>query len=88
MFWNNGINIDVFGYFEYHIDATVTSLGHADWRLTCMYGEAQVSERYRTWDIMKSLVSVSPLPWLCLGDFNKVLRPSEHVDRDREGQHR
>ena len=27
---------------------------------------------------MKGLTSLNDLPWLCIGDFNEVLRPDEH----------
>lgn len=27
---------------------------------------------------MKNISTLSDLPWLCLGDFNEVLRPDEH----------
>ena len=50
------------------------------WRLTSsVYGEAQVSERHKTWDLLKDICGDSPLPWLCIGDFNEVLRSDEHV---------
>ena len=62
LFWNDAIKINVLGYSEYHIDATVSSLNSPDWRLTCVYGEAQVGERYKTWDTLKSLVATSSLP--------------------------
>ena len=52
---------------------------HSEWRLTCVYGEAQISERYKTWDLLKSLASANALPWLCIGDLNEVLNPHEHM---------
>jgi hypothetical protein len=55
------------------------------WRITFWYGEAQRSERYKTWDMMTRIRSDSDLPWLCIGDFNEVLRREEHMsvcDRD------
>lgn len=38
MFWYNEINIDVFGYSDYHIDAhvTLTLPDTEPWRLTCI----------------------------------------------------
>lgn len=79
-FWNDVINLDVFGYSEYHIDATVSCQVQDDWRLTCIYGEAQVNKRYMTWDLLKCLVSASPLPWVSLGDFNEVSPLQEKKD--------
>ena len=43
-----------------------------------MYGEAQVMERYETWDTLCSIVGVSNLPWMVFGDFNEVLVQAEH----------
>ena len=47
-------------------------------RLTCVHGEAQVSERHKTWDLLKFVKSSTPHPWVCIGDFNEVLLREEH----------
>jgi hypothetical protein len=49
------------------------------WRLTTMCGEAQTSERFKTWDMLKFIKASTSLPWVCVGDFNEVLHRSEHV---------
>ena len=51
--------------------------GGEPWRFTCVYGEAQTDER-KTWDMLKFIKASSPLPWVCMGDFNEVLHRSEH----------
>jgi exonuclease III len=79
IFWNNGINIEILPYSQYHIDVIVLSSSVEPWRLTCVYGEAQVSERHKTWDLLKYLRTLYPHPWVCIGDFNEVLRKEEHV---------
>ena len=53
-------------------------MGCEPWRLTYVYGEAQTGERFKTWDILKHIKSLSSLPWLCIGDFNEVLHRTEH----------
>jgi hypothetical protein len=78
IFWNNEIKIEILPYSQYHIDAFVTEVGGDPWRLTCVYGEARVSERFKTWDMLKHIKSSSSLLWLCIGDFNEVLHRSEH----------
>mgnify|MGYP000877980489 CR=1 FL=1 len=75
LFWNNEIDIEILGYSDYHLDCGVREGDFNPWRLTVVYGEAQTHLRYRTWDTMKNIASASPLPWLCIGDFNDVLRP-------------
>jgi exonuclease III len=60
IFWNNGINIEILPYSQYHIDVIVSSSFVEPWRLTCVYGEAQVSERHKTWDLLKYLRTLYP----------------------------
>ena len=43
-----------------------------------MYGEAQTSERFKIWNLVKHIKSSNALPWVCIGDFNEVLHRSEH----------
>jgi hypothetical protein len=56
------------------------------WRLTCVYGEAKTHERFRTWNMLKDISSNNSLPWLCIGDFNEVLRVDEHVGIGQRSQ--
>jgi exonuclease III len=78
IFWNNNISIEILPYSQYHIDVIVKEVGKDPWRLTTVYGEAQVAERFKTWDMLKFIRSSSPYPWVCLGDFNEVLHRHEH----------
>jgi hypothetical protein len=73
VFLNNEIKLEILPYSQIHIDAIVTEGTNDPWRLTCVYGEAQFAERHKTWDMLKVIKSSSPLPWMCIGDFNKVL---------------
>lgn len=78
IFWKNNINLQILPYSQYHIDAIVQEGDLEPWRLTCVYGEARTSERHKTWDVLKFIKSSSPLPSVCIGDFNEVLDGSEH----------
>ena len=53
MFWNDGINVEILPYSQYHIDAIFTETDGSKWRFTCVYGEAQTRERFKTWDMLK-----------------------------------
>jgi hypothetical protein len=79
IFWNNDIKVDLLAYSQYHIDVILTEGANDPWRLTCVYGEAQTSERHKTRDLLKFVKSASHLPWVCMGDFNEVLHQLEHV---------
>ena len=78
LFWNNSINVEILGYSDYHLDVSVEEQYKEKWRMTCVYGEAQTHLRHQTWTTLKNISTTSSLPWLCLGDFNEVLRPEEH----------
>jgi hypothetical protein len=78
IFWNNEIKIDILRYSQYHINSIVSENGGCPWRLTCVYGEAQTNERFKTWGMLKHIRSSSDLPWVCIGHFNEVLFRSEH----------
>lgn len=77
IFWNSPIKFEILGYPVYHIDCSVEDPGSEPWRMTLFYGEAQTHLRYQTWDILKGIGTLSNIPWLCIGDFNEVLRPDE-----------
>lgn len=78
IFWNNAINVEILGYSVYHIDCKIVDPDSDPWRLTVVYGEAQTHLRHQTWETLRDICSSSDLPWLCMGDFNEVLRPEEH----------
>src|SRR4051812_24982265 len=53
VFWNDDIEVEILSSNRYHIDTVVKGLCDVAVRVTCVYGEAQVVDRYRTWDDMK-----------------------------------
>lgn len=77
LFWNNNLDIEILGYSVYHLDCGIRETGFDPWRLTVVYGEAQTHLRHHTWNTLKNIAGSSSLPWLCIGDFNEVLRPDE-----------
>ena len=78
IFWNDEIKVEVNGYSEYHIDIAVEELVNIPTRITFIYGEAQVTERYKTWDLLRGITGDNTQPWVVMGDFNEVLLQSEH----------
>ena len=78
VFWNDEIKLVVDGYSKYHINVVIDDLAHVKSRVTFVYGEAQTSERYKTWDMLRSIVGANDLPWLVMGDFNEGLHSHEH----------
>lgn len=81
LFWRNDLNVRFHSKSHHHIDVEV----HADdgsflrWRLTGFYGHPTTTERYRTWELLRSLGDESSLPWAVIGDFNELLHAYENV---------
>ena len=82
IFWNEEIKLEVLVYSEYHIDVSIEKMVETKTRITFVYGEAQVPERFKTWDTLRGIAETQNRPWAVLGDFNEVLHIHEH---DGEG---
>ena len=78
IFWNEEIKLEILGYSEYHIDVSVEEMVEVKTRVTFVYSEAQVNERYKTWNMLTRIVGAHNLPWVVMGDFNEVLHAHEH----------
>ncbi|KAM1016020.1 hypothetical protein ACFX13_046503 [Malus domestica] len=44
------------------------------WRLTSFYGNLIKVTRHLSWSLLKTLGQRGSLPWICMRDFNEILR--------------
>jgi hypothetical protein len=79
VYWKENTQMELRNFSKYHIDMKVIEHGKDPYRITFWYGEANRSLRYKTWDMMRFLKADCDLPWLCIGDFNEVLRQEEQM---------
>jgi hypothetical protein len=47
------------------------------WRFTGVYGESHHNQKHKMWEDLRELRVTPTKPWLCAGDFNKVLVADE-----------
>jgi hypothetical protein len=68
-------------WWRSHIEVVLScaDLGIREWRLTGFYGEPRRELHKNSWYFLRFLRAQSDAPWLCLGDFNEVLAPDEHI---------
>jgi hypothetical protein len=71
LFWSNNTRVTLLPYSQYHIDGIILEGGGELWRLTCVYGDAQVTDQHKTWDMLKFIKASSSLSWLCIGTSTK-----------------
>jgi hypothetical protein len=79
LFWHESLEVDLLGLSPRFIDVKVKDVNLNSWyRITFVYGEPQVESRHLMWETLHHLRSVSPLPWMVLGDFNEAMWDFEH----------
>lgn len=73
IWWCKQDLVQVIGSCDSYIDVVVSVVGELPYHLIGYYGVLASWERRRLWDVLRSLVDVSTLPWVILGDFNYLL---------------
>ena len=82
MMWNNEVDLHIQTYTQNHIDAFIFKDRNSPWWITGFYAKPKKQLHHETWDLLKHLKSRSLAPWLCIGDYNKILASEE-----KEGGH-
>ena len=81
LLWKNDVVVDTQTYSPNHIDVHVSSPIQALWRMTGVYGHPEERMKIEIWILLKHLQARASLPWVCLGDFNKILCSEEKNGR-------
>ena len=82
LLWNSEVVVEVKSFSKHHIDAIVNFENGSFWRCTGVYGHPEAEQKHNTWTLLRRLASLSPLPWLCFGDFNEILLLNEKTGRN------
>jgi hypothetical protein len=78
LLWKEEREVEIYNYSYRHINAIVKDgVGSSCWKFTSFYGLPVSSRRVESWDLLKHLKTHIPVPWLCVGDFNEILEPTE-----------
>ena len=77
LFWKPNFIVQLIKFGKTFIDVAVQNPEGKCWRVTGFYGFPETSRRRASWRLLRSLALVSPLPWVCIGDFNDLLHSSE-----------
>lgn len=73
--------MNITSFSSHHIDAEVENEDGKQMRCTRVYGYPEMSQKKHTWTLLRRLTGLSSSPWLCFGDFNKIL----HLDEKTGG---
>ena len=79
LFWKKGCDISVDTFPPNHIDAIVNKGKEEEWRFTGFYGEPDTRNHHVSWATLRRLKAKHSLPWICVGDFNEIIRAQEKM---------
>ncbi|KAE8806573.1 hypothetical protein D1007_17390 [Hordeum vulgare] len=71
---------------RFHMDLEIKEEYGFKWRFTCMYGKPRAEKKLLMWKLMRIFHNQASHPWLCAGDFNKVLFVDEKESENEKAQ--
>lgn len=72
--------MEIKSYSRHHIDAVIVEEETSfKWKITGFYGHPKTHCRKESWSFLNTLRQQYQLLWLCLGDFNEILKRDEKV---------
>lgn len=77
LLWMEEVNLHIQTFTQNHIDALILNEPNTPWRLTSFYGWPEEQRKNESWHLLWDLHSRHLVPWLCLGDFNEILKSEE-----------
>jgi hypothetical protein len=87
IYWNDSTNLSIMSYGLHYIDTLIWDKDHhANWCCTFVYGEPRTQDRHLMWELLRRLKSVSSVPLLLIGDFNKSLWSFEQLSLRRRAE--
>ncbi|KAL2920670.1 hypothetical protein RDABS01_012161, partial [Bienertia sinuspersici] len=79
--WWKDVNVRVISFSTHHFMVEVLDDNNSDmWRAVGIYGWPEKANKYKTWELMKSLKFSSVSPIVFFGDFNEIIN-----EREKEG---
>ena len=76
LFWSADVDVSILSFSLSHIDCFV-KISTDFFRFSGFYGSPETCNRSLSWSLLRRLKNVSCGPWLCMGDFNELLYPSD-----------
>lgn len=77
-FWWRDQKVSLKSFSDKHISVMVNCFDYGNtWVANGIYGWADRASKYKTWDLMKSLVDIIQISYVLFGNFNEILSMNE-----------
>ena len=73
LLWKKEVGVSLGFKMTNFIDVFVGNNQNNVWRFTGIYGGPRWQDKYKTWQLLRDLNAANDLPWLVMGDLNKIL---------------
>lgn len=70
LWWHEEVDLHIRNFSKFHIDAWISNSVNS--RITLFYGNPQSQLRQFSWDLLRTLASMSINPCIVFGDFNEI----------------
>ncbi|XP_052110189.1 uncharacterized protein LOC127741523 [Arachis duranensis] len=76
--WGKELTVEIKSMSLNHIDMVVKEEGdNMQWRATGFYGCPEVTNKNKSWELLRSLGQANSMPWMVFGDFNQEIKQKE-----------
>ena len=80
LYWKLDFVVNVQSFSNHQIDAFINQGVDDAWRFIGFYGDPDIASQENSWSLLRDLSQRSSLPWICMGDFNKILFAEEKLE--------
>ena len=80
LLWKESLLVEVQTFSPRHIDVIIMEDARKKkWHFTRFYGHLETNKREESWSLLVNLSTRCELPWVRMGDFNKICHRGEKV---------